>query len=72
MDAIKDIPTFLRSLRLHKYTDIFQHDDWRRMIFLTDQDLERRGVTTVGARRKLLKVFELYIKETQNNSNIKK
>lgn len=67
-----DIPAFLRSLRLHKYTEIFEHDDWRKMIFLTDAELEQRGVKTIGARRKLLKVFDLYIKQLQQNSSILK
>jgi hypothetical protein len=55
-----DIPAWLRSLRLHKYTD--QLSDVKggvpALAQLSEQDLERRGVSAVGARRKLLKCFE--------------
>nr|KAJ3418075.1 hypothetical protein HK105_000392 [Polyrhizophydium stewartii] len=63
LEAIKDIPSWLRSLRLHKYTPIFENDDWRTMIKLSEDDLIRRGVAALGARRKMLKVFELVRKE---------
>ncbi|KAJ3314176.1 Alpha-1,3-mannosyltransferase-like protein [Boothiomyces sp. JEL0838] len=55
---IQDIPAWFRSLRLHKYTTIFENDDWRDIIKLTDEELERRGVAALGARRKMLKTFE--------------
>ncbi|KAI8930207.1 hypothetical protein BC831DRAFT_379506, partial [Entophlyctis helioformis] len=54
-----DIPGWLRSLRLHKYTHIFENDDWRVMVKLSEEDLIGRGVAALGARRKMLKVFEL-------------
>ncbi|KAI9341822.1 hypothetical protein DFJ73DRAFT_627626, partial [Zopfochytrium polystomum] len=59
-----DIPAWLRSLRLHKYTSIFEGSDWREMVKLTDEDLIRKGVSALGARRKLLKVFELIRNES--------
>ncbi|KAH6559764.1 hypothetical protein BASA50_000787 [Batrachochytrium salamandrivorans] len=63
LEAIKDIPSWLRSLRLHKYTPIFENDNWRAMILLSEEDLIQRGVAALGARRKMMKVFELVRKE---------
>lgn len=59
-NLLNDIPAWLRSLRLHKYTDNLQDVKGGVMALaqLSDQDLERRGVSAVGARRKLLKCFE--------------
>lgn len=58
LEAIQDIPGWLRSLRLHKYTKIFETDDWKQMIELTEDQLIERGVAALGARRKMLKAFE--------------
>lgn len=77
-ELLNDIPAWLRSLRLHKYTGIFWPLDeyctkefspqltgnrkfwnWREMIELTDEDLDQMGVKALGARRKMLKFFEL-------------
>jgi hypothetical protein len=57
---LNDIPAWLRSLRLHKYTEHLSDVKGGVMALaqLSDQDLERRGVSAVGARRKLLKCFE--------------
>ncbi|KAJ3088506.1 hypothetical protein HK102_008582 [Quaeritorhiza haematococci] len=63
LEALKDIPSWLRSLRLHKYTSLFENMDWKTMIKLTDADLTAKGVAALGARRKMLKVFELVKKE---------
>ena len=59
-NLLSDIPAWLRSLRLHKYTENLQDVKGGVMALaqLGDQDLERRGVSAVGARRKLLKCFE--------------
>eukprot|EP00842_Homolaphlyctis_polyrhiza_P002369 jgi/Hompol1/3132/HPOL_006363-RA len=65
LEAIKDIPSWLRSLRLHKYTPIFENDDWRTMVKLSEEDLIKRGVAALGARRKMIKVFELVRKELE-------
>jgi hypothetical protein len=32
--------------------------DWKQVVRLSDQDMIDNGVNTIGARRKLLKVFE--------------
>jgi hypothetical protein len=68
-DLLEDVPAWLRSLRLHKYTNVFVQDEqqensakswtWKEMIELNDEELENMGVSALGARRKLLKVFEL-------------
>jgi hypothetical protein len=55
---LQDIPSWLRSLRLHKYTDNLKDMNWEQLIELDDAALEARGVNALGARRKMLKVFE--------------
>jgi hypothetical protein len=59
-NLLNDIPGWLRSLRLHKYTENLSDVKGGVMALaqLTDEDLEKRGVSAVGARRKLLKCFE--------------
>ena len=53
---LQDIPNWLRSLRLHKYTDNLKDLKWTDLIDLDDKGLEDRGVNALGARRKMLKV----------------
>ena len=53
---LQDIPSWLRSLRLHKYTDNLKDYKWTNLIELDDKGLEDRGVNALGARRKMLKV----------------
>jgi hypothetical protein len=53
---LKDIPNWLRTLRLHKYTDNLKDMHWQDLVALDDQGLEAKGVNALGARRKLLKV----------------
>lgn len=53
---LQDIPSWLRSLRLHKYTDNLKDLKWQELIELDDEGLEKRGVNALGARRKMLKV----------------
>ncbi|CAK7203568.1 Flap-structured DNA-binding and RNA-binding protein [Sporothrix eucalyptigena] len=55
---LQDIPSWLRSLRLHKYTDNLKDMQWMDLVELDDKQLEERGVNALGARRKMLKVFE--------------
>ncbi|KAJ3004050.1 UNVERIFIED_CONTAM: Flap-structured DNA-binding and RNA-binding protein, partial [Siphonaria sp. JEL0065] len=54
-----DVPAWLRSLRLHKYAGVFEGCTWRDMVKMTDAEMEARGVSALGARNKLSKVFEL-------------
>lgn len=53
---LQDIPAWLRSLRLHKYTDNLKDLKWSELIALDDKGLEDRGVNALGARNKMLKV----------------
>ena len=53
---LQDIPSWLRSLRLHKYTDNLKDMKWTDLVDLDDKGLEDRGVNALGARRKMLKV----------------
>jgi hypothetical protein len=55
---LQDIPSWLRSLRLHKYTDNLKDMKWTDLVEMDDKQLEERGVNALGARRKMLKVFE--------------
>jgi hypothetical protein len=54
---LQDIPSWLRSLRLHKYTDNLKDLKWQELVELDDEGLEKRGVNALGARRKMLKVW---------------
>ncbi|KAF8974087.1 hypothetical protein BGZ46_009795 [Entomortierella lignicola] len=62
-DLLQDTPAWLRSLRLHKYNSIFEGMQWRDIVNLSDGDLINKGVAALGARRKMLKVFEQVRKE---------
>ncbi|KAJ9349325.1 SAM domain protein [Paecilomyces variotii] len=57
-NLLQDIPAWLRSLRLHKYTDNLKDLKWTELVELDDKGLEERGVNALGARNKMLKVFE--------------
>jgi len=59
LEMLEDIPVFLRSLRLHKYAPAFEGLNWKQMIRLNGDELQSRGVTALGARNKMLKVFDL-------------
>jgi len=60
---LNDIPAWLRSLRLHKYTPNFEGMKWQDMVVLDEAALEAKGVAALGARRKMLKTFELVRKK---------
>lgn len=60
---LEDIPGWLRSLRLHKYTPNFEGMSWRDMVILDEVQLEAKGVAALGARRKMLKTFEVVRKK---------
>ncbi|KAF2099968.1 SAM domain-containing protein [Rhizodiscina lignyota] len=66
---LEDIPSWLRSLRLHKYTDNLKDLSWKDLVDLDDEGLEKRGVNALGARRKMLKVFE-QIREAQSEGKL--
>lgn len=66
---LQDIPSWLRSLRLHKYTDNLKDMKWTDLVELDDRQLEERGVNALGARRKMLKVFE-QVKEAKADGKL--
>ncbi|KAI9838564.1 MAG: Flap-structured DNA-binding and RNA-binding protein [Sarea resinae] len=66
---LQDIPNWLRSLRLHKYTDNLKDLKWTDLVELDDEGLEKRGVNALGARRKMLKVFE-QVKEAKSEGKL--
>jgi hypothetical protein len=53
-----DVSAWFRSLRLHKYNSVFESMKWQDIVKLSDEDLVSKGVAALGARRKMLKVFE--------------
>jgi hypothetical protein len=57
-EMLNDIPAWLRTLRLHKYTACFDGLPWQEMVVLDDSALESRGIVALGARRRLLRTFE--------------
>jgi hypothetical protein len=57
-NLLNDVPAWLRSLRLHKYTPNFEGMTWKEMVILDEAQLEAKGVAALGARRKMLKTFE--------------
>jgi len=73
-EVLKDIPSWLRSLRLHKYTSCFDGLTWQEMVLLNDETLEKRGIATLGARRRLMRTFEVVKKkmgmEGESESNV--
>jgi hypothetical protein len=57
-EMLSDIPGWLRTLRLHKYTACFDGLPWQELVVLDDSALESRGIVALGARRRLLRTFE--------------
>ncbi|KZT11785.1 uncharacterized protein LAESUDRAFT_669881 [Laetiporus sulphureus 93-53] len=60
---LDDVPGWLRSLRLHKYTPNFEGMHWKDMVMMDEAALEAKGVAALGARRKMLKTFEVVRKK---------
>lgn len=61
--VLNDVPAWLRSLRLHKYTPNFEGCKWQDMVLMDEAALEKQGVAALGARRKMLKTFEIVRKK---------
>lgn len=68
--CLLDIPAWLRNLRLHKYNPIFESMKWQDMIKLDDDALAAKGVAALGARRKMLKMFEQVKQHCDSNVSI--
>lgn len=56
---LTNIPSWLKSLRLHKYSEALGAKKWDELIYLDDDTLEKMGISALGARRKLLKAFAI-------------
>ncbi|KAL9058657.1 MAG: hypothetical protein Q9162_001664 [Coniocarpon cinnabarinum] len=69
LELLKDIPAWLRSLRLHKYTDNLKDIKWQDLVQYDEKALEDRGVAAKGARTKMLKVFQ-EVREAQDKGKI--
>ncbi|KAH9012278.1 hypothetical protein EDB85DRAFT_2281311 [Lactarius pseudohatsudake] len=61
--VLTDVAGWLRTLRLHKYTPNFEGMTWKEMVVMDEQALEAQGVAALGARRKMLKTFEVVRKK---------
>lgn len=60
---LEDIPGWLRSLRLHKYTQCFDGLTWQEIVSLDDAALEAKGVAALGARRRMIRTFVMVKKK---------
>ncbi|XP_068434868.1 protein Smaug homolog 1 isoform X2 [Clinocottus analis] len=60
--GMRDVPTWLKSLRLHKYAALFSTMTYDEMMSLTEEQLEK---VTKGARHKIV-ISILKLKERQN------
>jgi hypothetical protein len=61
--VLNDVAGWLRTLRLHKYTPNFERMTWKDMVVMDEAALEAQGVAALGARRKMLKTFEIVRKK---------
>ncbi|KAH8984732.1 hypothetical protein EDB92DRAFT_2117006 [Lactarius akahatsu] len=57
--VLNDVAWWLRTLQLHKYTPNFEGMTWKEMVVMDEQALEAQGVAALGARRNMLKTFEV-------------
>lgn len=62
--GMKDVPSWLKSLRLHKYSHLFAHMPYEMMLNLTEEQLESMHVTK-GARHKIVLSLQK-LKDRQN------
>uniref|UniRef100_A0A8C4ZDM7 Protein Smaug homolog 1 n=1 Tax=Gadus morhua TaxID=8049 RepID=A0A8C4ZDM7_GADMO len=62
--GVRDVPAWLKSLRLHKYAALFSTMTYDEMMSLTEQQLESKQVTK-GARHKIVISIQK-LKERQN------
>ncbi|KAG5285236.1 hypothetical protein AALO_G00001070 [Alosa alosa] len=62
--GMRDVPAWLKSLRLHKYASLFSTMTYDEMMSLTEEQLESQNVTK-GARHKIIISIQK-LKERQN------
>ncbi|RLV93145.1 Protein VTS1 [Spathaspora sp. JA1] len=68
IELLNSIPAWLKLLRLHKYTECLKDIPWRELIELDNDELEAKGVAALGARRKLMKAFDVVKASLDENS----
>ena len=51
MPGMQNVPDWLKSLRLHKYTNLIMSMDYQEMLELTEEKLEKMNVTKGAARK---------------------
>lgn len=61
VELLQNIPMWLKSLRLHKYTENLQQYNWEELTAMSDADLQKNGIAALGARNKLLKAFKIVL-----------
>ncbi|KAL6939991.1 hypothetical protein ACO0QE_003869 [Hanseniaspora vineae] len=61
VELLQNIPMWLKSLRLHKYTDNLKQYNWEELTAMSDADLQKNGIAALGARNKLLKAFKIVL-----------
>ena len=66
-----EVPGWLKSLRLHKYKQLFAALSYEQMLNLTEQQLEQRNVTK-GARHKIIVNIEKLKARQSNLANLEK
>ncbi len=57
LTLLNDVPGWFHILRLHKYTPVVGNKTWKELVIMNDSELEKLGISALGARRKLLKHF---------------
>lgn len=63
--GMKDVPSWLKGLRLHKYSYIFKNMTYEEMMSITEEKLERMNITK-GARHKIVLSIQK-LRERQGN-----
>ncbi|KAM6953318.1 bicaudal C homolog 2 [Aplochiton taeniatus] len=68
---IDDLPVLLSQLGLEKYSDVFQEQeiDFQTFLTLSEEDLKEVGISTFGARRKMLLAITDLKKSTRRLSD---
>ncbi|XP_055941080.1 protein Smaug homolog 1-like isoform X1 [Argiope bruennichi] len=63
--GMKDVPSWLKGLRLHKYAYIFKNMSYEEMMDITEEKLEKMNITK-GARHKIVLSIQK-LRERQSN-----
>ncbi|GIY04116.1 hypothetical protein CDAR_316982 [Caerostris darwini] len=63
--GMKDVPCWLKGLRLHKYAYIFKNMSYEEMMAITEEKLEKMNITK-GARHKIVLSIQK-LRERQSN-----